>query len=432
MGFMLIAQGCASQAAGPCPDGPGLRARVERVCQEVLPFDARVYFRTAQGSTCYCTCEALVDKNVKEVRLAREQRAHRYARNIQAFFQRVGDTAVHAGPRSPISTDDGRCPDRDLVDLGGIVRCGTFGCPSDERLDGVLEKIARSGYTRPASILSAFVEFFPNATECEIAFPWIQGSYCAAGAPTGTCPHIKVPSSFLRHPAVGEELIMFMLLHEIGHAVAGAETGFEDCEANADAWAIEAGFNAVYGEGMGEAVTKLLEQLDKYYRAVYPSASVELATVSGGDHCIGSYPKLACRLGLIGAVADVGTDMDLTVLATFTRTYLTANDCWRPDGVVVPDPARDVHCGDCPRKVPMPVPMPVAGSVPGLWFRTDHRFDQRVAAMCVLAPCLCMPLSSSCFPPALLKDLRRVEGEWSRMLTRLEKHLRAKPSSKDQ
>ncbi len=423
VGLLLAAHGLCAQPVGRCPDQPGLRQRVDRVCMETLPYDARVHFRTANGGTCYCTCDTLINKTVKEIDELRVVRARRYAHNIRKFSEQVGDSIVRGAPGKAMRPPDDRCSS-DLVEVAeGMERCGVLTCDADDRLDKVLSRISASGFSRPSSILSFFVNFYPDADECGELFPWKQGFSCAPDAPdNAVCPNIHVPSSFIRHPAVGEELLMFMILHEIGHGVADEETAFQNCEANADAWAIEVGFNAVYGEGLGEAVDLLVDQFDKFYRDIFTSSTVEQAKVNGGQFCYGSYPALRCRTNMIQQVASVETPMELERLGEFVQEYLTANNCWEPLGGPTFDPAAEVHCGDCPDLVIVD-----PWWYHDLWFPDNIRLDQRILHMCEIHPCLCLPRHKSCFPPALLKDLHRLEGDWINLVTRLEKIMLAKP-----
>jgi len=127
----------------------------------------------------------------------------------------------------------------------------------------------------------------PNDEQC-IEYPWIDNQ--------GSTPRVIVPANFIDHPAVGTELLAFMLYHEIGHALGEGDR----CERDADQWAITCGMASYFPDDPIAALNKAAEQLDAYSRALRTNDS--FARSSNGTACVGTtgcencYPRLECRL----------------------------------------------------------------------------------------------------------------------------------------
>lgn len=335
------------KAVPPCPNAAQLAPRTARICAEVLPSSGRIHARTAQGGTCYCECEGFQEMTLGEIDSLRMARSREYARNWEQFGRSIKDMEVHAlGWDGTAPEDDVPCDDPIVVGSTSIYRCGDPICSADEELETVVKLIAGSGLTF-GELMEIWFEFHSDGADCG----GTSGPLCCDATPSITgvdlgdddledrsWPVINVPSSFLRHPDVEEHLIAFLLLHEIGHGVKFREGEETNCEPEADAWAAEVGFNMVYGDTYGEAITAVIDQLQGYYEAIYNDDVVELPFSDGPPRCLNEYPKLSCRKDLIAGVSSA----DLV-------TYLEDEDCW--EGEVTPGSTalrsdRTMRCGD--------------------------------------------------------------------------------------
>lgn len=333
----------------PCPNAARLAPRTARICAEVLPLSGRIHARTAQGGTCYCECEGFQDMTLGEIDSLRMKRGQVYARNWEQFGASIKGVEVHGlGSGISGSDTDPPCTDPFVIGSTSIYICGDPLCTADEELETVVKLIAGSGLTY-GDLMQIWFEFHSDGAGCGGA----SAPLCCDLTPSITgvdlgdddledrsWPVINVPSAFLRHPEVDEHLIAFLLLHEIGHGVKFREGEDTQCEPEADVWAAEVGFNMVYGDTYGEAITAVLEQLQAFYEAVYDPDVVELPFSDGPPRCLNEYPKLACRKGLI----DGASSAEMT-------TYLGDEKCWEGEVDLGAGDLRDdriMRCGeDC-------------------------------------------------------------------------------------
>lgn len=331
----------------PCSNADKLKARSARICDEVLPASLRVYYATPEGNSCYCECEGLKDLTMAAFDSLRRQRSARYAKSLMEFNEKYKGIDVHSAAPSGGASDDCAACDVEEELPNNIILCGELPCSEDEPLKERLMDVSASGLTYGDVAEFRFV-LCTAPTDCEKQFASITGvDY--DDDPDIEFPVIKVPSSFMRHVAVRDELLMFFLLHEMGHGVGDCGGDGTNCEPDADAWAIEIGFNAVYGADYATACSSAVAQLETYYTACYDPIVRDLphATDAGGS--VNNYPKLSCRTGLMLAMASA--DLETHEIDAYVDSYMTLNDCWDGAATVTPPSASwKTDCGACDPK----------------------------------------------------------------------------------
>ena len=324
-GYRAMAQ------APPCPDQAALKQTTERICSDALPVDGRVRYRMAQGGTCTCECTGLKSLTLAEVDSLRQVRAATYRANIRSFVQNMQGVIVHSGalPARSGSLSTFECDPGYEEWAPYLCFRGETTCFKDGRITDALEKIISSDLLADVDPEGFHVDYVTEHADCEDPWPGITSNM--------SFPTITVPSALVRNPAIGPEFALFILLHEIGHAVYSPGPSTPACESIADAWAISIGCNAIYGDDFGSGVTAILEQMEAYYDAIYASGSVGLPLLASGldrtsadIHCFNEYPKLACRLDLLRRAAGADPSDDRSEMGTFVDAVIEdpKNGCW--------------------------------------------------------------------------------------------------------
>ena len=291
-----------AQEGEKCHDADLMTARTTRICNEVIPSDGLVWFRTEQGGACYCECEELLQLPLTELIERRKARGEIYRSRIRAFNDSIQGMEIRAGGGAPQQSHGSEpaaptCETRsDIIEI-----LGDPICERDRDAIARLEEIDASDLGEGSELVTYFTYYLGTSSkissdDCDDRFTVIHSGLCF--------PTIDLPSTLIRHPTVGDELLNFMLLHEMGHSLARLDDGSFGCEPNADVWAIEIGFNAIYGSAIGGAVAKLVAQLEDYHLAILGASNMDKPV--GSRSCLNSYPGLPCRTGLIELAAGIG------------------------------------------------------------------------------------------------------------------------------
>lgn len=242
-----------------------------KACADVKPVSGTILLKNTAGLPCTCDCLALphiypdYDSLQHQLNLAFTRRKSTWG---SLFFSASSDSC----PPDPL---------RLVVAEGGtVIPCpgSRSDCPVDNRtaelaahLIGVL---ASDG--SPVSTIS------------------VQDGAYAKLWPVISNGGITIPRRFLDEPAVGEELITFMLLHEAHHAMEPDAT-----EIDHDRWAAGIGLPRFFGarwNGMaGTFLDRLTCQLRGYYQAIYQPEAINGTIRAGGA----IYPAMECRADAI-------------------------------------------------------------------------------------------------------------------------------------
>ncbi|MBK9148018.1 MAG: hypothetical protein IPM12_09420 [Flavobacteriales bacterium] len=141
---------------------------------------------------------------------------------------------------------------------------------------------------------------------------------------------------------MSDELLVFMLLHEMGHALDDSEPEqMMASELMSDHWATSVGLTAYYGdERAAELRPRIAQDFREYHKDIYTLETFDRSSCETGR--LNDYPRLACRLECI---------RDPQWAASVRGSGFTFPDsCWstRPCGPRF-NPAREWARGDCYR-----------------------------------------------------------------------------------
>ncbi|MEO8589090.1 MAG: hypothetical protein ABI432_06975 [Flavobacteriales bacterium] len=282
---------------------------VSKLCAEVLPEDGRIWFENAAGNTRWCACEELSQFNLEQLdtlRTLEHRRWRERARGIRSNVARArklgrphrrDTTAHHAVTGSTVQTFSLAPPPGAPADCFG--RTFTFMGRSV-----TLGDIAGAVY-RQYPIFRLECDRWPgdlytaisDDVNLENAHDWVPAD---GELPLDERVIIGIPSALMDDPATEGELVLFFLLHEVGHVLGSMGECMPGwpmvCEGNADAWASYVGLRAVVPP----------RRLVRVGRAISTQFEAYVMSVDGAfrpcGYCIGcddnncGYPPLDCRL----------------------------------------------------------------------------------------------------------------------------------------
>ncbi len=380
--LLLVAPGALGQYSQPCPDRNALKGHTEWLCAELVPSDGRVWYRGSDGTPCYCPCmEAQVSGDPR----VRREAANRSRLDSVFLSNKLKDPSpfapfVQRPLLFPADTAEPRICHQVAFSPGGT---DAYPCDDDSDLEALLcERIA------PLSLL--------DGVRDRLALRYIRtsvaqmGRTCAGRFPASVVAqsyvNVLLPSTFIRHNTVTEELLVFLFFHELGHALWGSSGTLD--ETLADAWAIEVGMRAFYTHGTDYlvALEKVQVAMRSYFEAVYGPDVVELAHLSGvseamPDH-ISDYPRLECRTELIGTLPSgtyAATEGQAPgAVQARIHNLLTTAQCWVPY-TNAPVATGQTYCGStcAPPNDPITglsdhiLDRPMWEIMPGPWEETD-------------------------------------------------------------
>lgn len=308
------------------------RVKLESICSHVKPGSARVPFNLDDGTSCWFQCPGITSYSPLNGDAIKELRIARLRQNIADFSDRLIPRTEQPKGRilfqrnCPTTTHAGYQPVADTIFLKG----------SSRRVDLILSEIAARDSTLAMNIgcwfLFEVISEDPYDAHCE-PFPSITEEN------TGT-PYISIPKRFIDHPLVGEELFVFMILHEIGHALSDGH-----CESDAEQWAISEGMPAYYGDRASTALRSVATQLWAYNNAIFTSDSNERSSndqfCRGAGGCMNCYPKIDCRCG----------DIESGIVRW--NEDRMPGDCWENIGDPSPAHACGSTCDPCQQSCPL-------------------------------------------------------------------------------
>ncbi|HQV50836.1 MAG: hypothetical protein IPI00_13425 [Flavobacteriales bacterium] len=351
----LLASSVHGQTLSPqprkCSNEANLRPRTDKLCASLIPKEGIVWYTETQGA-CYCPCLELKDQTPAEIEQLRKARAMQQDRQLRDFAKERDGKPVYAMPfaHSLDYENSENGPVLGSETCAGAVLEIPDTCPADLELAAAVEKVVCSELFSHDALKALSITGVSISAGCTSRLPQIGGIPDLVGTEaSGPLATIYIPSTFYRDPAVREEFMVFMVLHELGHVFGEKEVGkAAACEVQADAWASDEGLRLVYpGAAIGPVIDAVQLQMDAYYHRVYPSEVAELACVNGDEICW-DYPALACRSGLIREILEpeVVTDLGETV-----SRYLgeRTEGCWSPSFSIVgavESPICDPDCGE--------------------------------------------------------------------------------------
>lgn len=293
--LVALAQPYRAVAQQPCSDKVEQSATARRLCREVLPGHGKVLMKDGAGGFCACRCTELDQMTYKQVRDLKAARDSSARINLRRY----------AKTRKPMYFGGGTNPY--LVVLGEDTL--PIGAHSDIcAYDRMLVNAIRDIEERNVVDLDGFELGLLAAMEDGQFYPVIEPGVPGGGVEGG----LTVPRRFVMDPAVRWELMLFMLLHELGHGVKYVESGKYVSEYEADMWAANVGLPAFFDDGDAQEEDELeqalavrlaaADQLYNYFISVHTEAALPLSSVRNVqaiDYPMNAYPALQCRLDSI-------------------------------------------------------------------------------------------------------------------------------------
>lgn len=315
---MLADDGNGSEPVGgsgrSCPDtlSRNNASYIDTLCQMIVPRSGKIWFELpSTGTSCWCECEAMkalspveVDELIAKRRLAdraivldrvtkwasfprpnAEDKKDTVPKKLLHFVRDTSITGPAGLPRSKfkLRRSTRYIPLRSETPLGtihaSIAEAPPF-CPW-----GDWEFPFGDGYVRVCDVVEQVRAAYPHfRIETIETGKWPEvykapelRRLIATGQPItqNDLMVIEVPDEFMAAEEVLGEMLVWMLLHEVGHGVGTADLCNPEvpvsCEGGADYWAAAVGLRQVYGDGDAfRDVSKAAEeQLEEYSRRVY-------------------------------------------------------------------------------------------------------------------------------------------------------------------
>lgn len=320
------------QKLPPCPEGFEESKAVLALCQEALPANG-LLLQDGSGDHCTCRCMELLGKPTAVLDTLRRARNERYVQNARMYHARNASTTTSTSEK-PWSYEVTMTHCSLQVNDGDRAACAVD--------DQVLDILRALSCLSLVHLQAVTVRIRGE----ENSFPTYRSVQQSSNDPPQW--RIELPARFLDDPAVGDELIRFMILHEIGHTVRNEENEYA-----ADDWAARVALPEYFGgDWTGPLGANHLErvngQLANFMRSIYPE---EWDHASNCTLAINCYPRLACRCaGINGAFVHQLPNQ------RFVQGYPTLPwNCWTPTASFalaqpIPEPSEP-----CAQTLPGPV-----------------------------------------------------------------------------
>lgn len=318
--------------------GPGCPAdsvtanqeHIDSLCRVVLPRSAKLWFTSGpEGEPCWCACrelQALSPLTLDSLILADKARQRKTTLLRKSAFVKPGpvpykaksDTTLRSAISAGLLRVDTTLRLHTLRRFGPrperpVNRSLMFSVVPEECDAADWEVMLLGEWVYMGDIIDRIHEAFPVFTlSCTKRGRWpvVTGFSDYSDAPEGSeVPSdaggldIQLPEEFVVHEEVGGELIVYMLLHELGHGLApikGCSDGSEQvCEGMADWWAGAVGLRKVFpGADWATISAAARDQLSAYYEAI--GLALDCGTpFCGCDNIACGYPPVGCRQAIM-------------------------------------------------------------------------------------------------------------------------------------
>lgn len=294
--LLALAWPCRAVAQPPCPEKVEQSVVVQRLCNAVLPGNFKVLMKAGNGGFCACRCKELELMPYKRVMDLKAARDSAYAINLRRFAQ-TRKPMVYSTSSNPyvVVLDEDTTPDRDPSDL----------CVYDAMLVRTMQDIEERGVVDLDGFELGLLAARASGENYPVMSPGSPGGGVEGG--------LTVPRRFVLDPAVGSSLMLFMLLHELGHGVNYERNGVFVSEYEADMWAVNVGLPLYFAndpnadhdddpEQVRAVRSAAAEQLHNYFLSVHTSAAEPFSSMritEAIDYPMNVYPMLQCRLDSI-------------------------------------------------------------------------------------------------------------------------------------
>lgn len=286
-GAILYAHNISAQLT-PCSEKEISAKQQLEICSAYRPVSGYLLVQTTKGAPCSCDCSAFPQVYP----------------SIDSLEARIGSyPARKLSWMNAFASTTSACTSEDLrfkvsADHDQVISCrkGEL-CEIDERTAMIAQRaIEALASTSVGSIHINGSSCDPNSSPINIGDLDVEKNWNSCALPGNDySSRITIPRRFLDHPYVGEELIVFFILHEAAHLQCN-----ERSEVECDQWAIRTGLPLFFGHQwtpeFSEAyVERIICQFGEYFSDVYTPIALSQYRVCAGV----SYPPLTCRLSLI-------------------------------------------------------------------------------------------------------------------------------------
>lgn len=285
---LALAQPLRAVAQPPCSEKVEQTLVAQRLCREVLPSNNTVLMKDGNGGFCTCRCTELELMPYKQVMDLKAARDSANASNLLRYAQ-TRKPMVYSNTASPyvVALDEDTVP---YTDMSGL-------CVYDVMLVRTMQDIEERGVVDLDGFELGLLADIDAGGNYPVMSPGRPGGGVEGG--------LTVPRRFVLDPAVRWELMLFMLLHELGHGVNYEQEGVYVSEYEADMWAVNEGLPEFFDHDLARVQALRLaaaDQLHNYFISVHTSAAEPFSSVRSTaaiDYPMNVYPMLQCRLDSI-------------------------------------------------------------------------------------------------------------------------------------
>ena len=283
----LLSSSLSAQPPNPTCE-PGSVA-MRQLCAETLPASGYIYTSYSKGGGQRCPCQGLLGATVAELDSLRNARDLLYqtrAMNRQAPVTETPGSYTYMIMASFEGLEEGALLREDT----SVYLDHEPQCERESRLEEIAHTIANLegigvGLTNRFQLTVVYDELAANIRFMSIAAQGETGWF-----------KIVIPAPLLCADVITDEVLVFMILHEMGHVFGdeGDEPTLLASEFAADHWATAVGIPAYYGDAAAPYVRNLVaEGYEAYHTLIYTEATAERSTC---DHRgVNNYPRLNCR-----------------------------------------------------------------------------------------------------------------------------------------
>lgn len=372
-------------------------AAIEARCKQELPRSGYILLPAEKGGYTKCACVGLRSLSLGHLDSLRKQRTEQVLMLYKTHAYKVAELPEHEGRTVEVRQNfDHRTilkPDTSMLLFMNA------SCPQEARLVRVLERIVA---TLDAPLNRLFK--FNYADEPGTTYFLNRAMFYSTGVNE---VDIYIPRGLVFSEFMTDELLTFLLLHEIGHIM----TLPDNCEARADRWAVTEGLTAYYGDDLTIAlIPSIVDQFEGYRGSVYTGNSVLNSTTKA---CLSGYPRQECRMNYLANGLWQGYSEEELQTGFGYPEY-----CWAgPTGVdTIPDPEWGLsNC--CQKEAPCPEQALRSCTPPWKCLIADYVVERLCGRIPLSCPQLVVSSRSKLLP--MVKNFEKQEKRMDRSIDQL-------------
>lgn len=276
--LLPVMEAGAQDASAPCDADP-VSQRVAD-CARILPQDGYILRTTPDGTVGKCACPELRRaplEKLDSLRAIKFSKVHTrmLAEKRPVVVPEVMDRSrlIYPGPLPPSTLN--------------MLFDGNATCPREHMLVNIVEVLSNMPMVH-ASQRTPFKFYLINEAHSDGVDEWRSIKLEEHRG----IRIVSIPEGLLWSTSVTEELLVFLILHELGHEF---RTQPQETEYHADRWAVEEGLPAYYGtDRAAQLLPVIVNALENFMRMEFTPETFHLSSSPPG--AIGQYPALPCRL----------------------------------------------------------------------------------------------------------------------------------------